>query len=307
MDSKEYLLQDFGSFYLGGRKIILSDQPTKIVKRNENLQIELDFNGDYIIEPIYVQYFLPHQYRSTYVLIHGGGYTGVVWENTPDGRKGWLHMLLQNGIATYVVDTVERGRAGWCSIPNIWPEEPEMRSCQTAWIFSRLGEKFQDAYKNSQFPIEHFWEFATHNAPRWNCNATTSAIALKQLVEKIGNCTLIAHSQGADIAMQCLDLAPSLIKNIVLLEPAAFPQLSHTFKNDINVLILYGDNIATGSFWDNISKQAKTYDSYLKKIGINSKYISLPEQGIIGNSHMLMMDKNNESILNLILKQLDNL
>ncbi len=300
-----YTVESFGSFYIGGRAVHIENQPTKRIKRNQDVTVEVDPNGDYVIEAIYVQYFLPKDYKTVCVLIHGGGHTGAVWENTPDGRKGWLHLLLQLGIGVYIIDSVERGRAGWCSIKGIWEGEPELRSNQRTWDFFRLGSKNGVPFENSQFPIESFQTLTKYNVPRWNCNAEASSLIVRELIEKIGSCTLIAHSQGADIALRCLNFIPKLIKNIVLIEPAAFPKLDTSLSFiDRKALILFGDYISYNPFWISMKEKAISFKEDLLKCGLKVELILLPEVGIFGNSHMIMMDKNNDTILELIVRRL---
>jgi len=199
-----------GSFYIGGKTIKVENQQIEIAQRNENVSIAIDINGDYAIESIYVQYFIPQRFREIFIMIHGGGHTGSIWENTPDGREGWLHLLLAQSIAVYIIDSVERGRAGWCSIEDIWLGKPELRSYQRTWSAFRLGSEKNFAkripYANQQFPIEAFDTLIKYNVPRWNCNVENSASAVSQLIKKIGRCSLVAHSQGADIAMRCVDI-----------------------------------------------------------------------------------------------------
>src|SRR5699024_5749699 len=99
-----------------------------------------DPNGTYAIEQVYVEYFVPTDViQLPWVLIHGGTLTGTTWGTTPDGRDGWVHHLLQHRRGVYVVDTVERGRAGWCSLPGVWQGDPLMRSEEEAWRLYRLG------------------------------------------------------------------------------------------------------------------------------------------------------------------------
>src|SRR5439155_17499168 len=55
---------------------------------------------------MYVEYFIPAQVRHPYplVLVHGGGGQGLDWMGTPDGRRGWAQILLEEGYKVYVVD-----------------------------------------------------------------------------------------------------------------------------------------------------------------------------------------------------------
>ena len=57
-------------------------------------------------EQMYVEYQIPAKIRHPYpiVLVHGGGGQGLDWMGTPDGRRGWATMLLEEGYKVYVVD-----------------------------------------------------------------------------------------------------------------------------------------------------------------------------------------------------------
>lgn len=297
-----YHLKDLGSFYIGGRDIQVTNQPLKQVRRNKDLVMKVNPNGHYAIESVYVQYFLPENSTENYILIHGGGHTAAVWETTPDGRKGWLHLLLENNIGVYLIDSVERGRSGWCPIPGVWEGEPEMRTKQTTWLDFRLGSQYGVYYENLQFPINSISQLFKYNVPRWNCNAGSSIKAVCELIEKIGCCNLIAHSQGCDIAMQCLNFKPELIKDIILLEPAAFPQLTPSVSSAAKIRMVFGDYIEGNLLWTGIKKLATDYQRALKQQAIYSEIISLPANGIYGNSHMLMMEKNNQQIFDLLFK-----
>ena len=74
---------------------------------------KLDPNGTYMVEQMYVQYLLPQTRKGKVPLLmwHGGGFTGVTYESTPDGREGWQSMFVRKGWDVYVSDAVERGRA----------------------------------------------------------------------------------------------------------------------------------------------------------------------------------------------------
>ena len=62
---------------------------------------------------MYVEAFIPAQVRHPYpmVLVHGGGGQGLDWLGTPDGRRGWAQILLEEGYKVYVVDRPGHGRS----------------------------------------------------------------------------------------------------------------------------------------------------------------------------------------------------
>ncbi|VVE59939.1 alpha/beta hydrolase [Pandoraea captiosa] len=45
------------------------------------------------------------------VLIHGGGHTGSCYRHTPDGRPGWASLFVQHGYTAYVIDWPGHGRS----------------------------------------------------------------------------------------------------------------------------------------------------------------------------------------------------
>ncbi len=307
-----YTIAKLGSFYVGGRDISIKNKPPQLVKRNEQMTITIDPNGDYSIESMYVQYFIPEHADKKCILLHGGGHTGAVWETTCDGREGFLHFLLEQGFAVYIVDSVERGRASWCAFDEVWPDKPEMKSHQTLWKSCRFGleENFKKiAFENQQFPVDYFDTFARYDVPRWNHNSEASASALAILVNKIGPCYLIAHSQGADIAMKAFNQSSDLIDKVVLLEPAGFPDLDKYMHDTSNhthsLMMIYGDYIAGHALWEDLFIKSKQYKEYLSTLNIDVEYIELPKMNIKGNSHMLFMDKNNRDIFDIVLEFLN--
>lgn len=297
------ILKDFGSFYLSGRTAEISDGKPTLVRRNRDMEVMIDPRGHYSIEATYVQYFIPEPCRNVWILIHGGGHTGAIWESTPDGRKGWVHYLLEQGIGVYIVDTAERGRAGWCPIKEIWPEEAELRTHEQTWERFRFGAQSgfakKEAFPGQQFPIESFEQLTKYNVPRWNSHAQSSINAIGELVMKIGKkCSILAHSQGAEIAMRCLNEHADSIENVILLEPAAFPEMSAlTSKEATKIFIVLGDFIDQSTLWSTLKRKAIEYNRELTTAGFPCQILSLPKLGIKGNSHMCMMDKNNKEVL----------
>src|SRR3979490_2482747 len=120
-------LRDMGSFHVGGRDVEISGKPVKEgVFTPGGVPAKVDPNGTYSVEAMYVQYFLPAEPRGVVPLLlwHGGGLTGVTYETTPDGREGWLTYFVRQGWDVYNSDAVERGRAGWAMVPDIFASEP---------------------------------------------------------------------------------------------------------------------------------------------------------------------------------------
>src|SRR5947208_15397682 len=112
----DIVLRGMGSFNIGGRIAeVTGKEVTEVQRVPGGPMSKLDPNGQFMVEAMYVQYFLPKNRKGKYPLLmwHGGGLTGVTYESTPDGREGWMNMFIRKGWDTYVSDSVERGR--WVS------------------------------------------------------------------------------------------------------------------------------------------------------------------------------------------------
>ena len=131
-----------GSFHVGGREVELSGKPVKdVVFTPGGVPAKIDLNGKYLVESMYVQYFLPAERRGAVPLLmwHGGGLTGVTYETKPDGGEGWLTWFLKKGWDVYNSDAVERGRAGWAMYPDIFTTEPVFLTMANPWERFRIG------------------------------------------------------------------------------------------------------------------------------------------------------------------------
>ena len=109
-------LKEFGSFYVGGKLAAISGKPVKEIQFTPGgAPARVDPKGEYQIDQMYVQYFMPFDAKGAVPLLlwHGGGLTGVTYETTPDGRPGWLQNLVLNGWTVYNSDAMERGCSGF--------------------------------------------------------------------------------------------------------------------------------------------------------------------------------------------------
>ena len=96
----DIVLRGMGSLHVGGRVVEIHGKPVRdIVRVPGGPSSRLDPNGQYQVEQMYAQYFLPKNPKGKVPLLmwHGGGLTGVTYETTPDGREGWLNMFVRKG------------------------------------------------------------------------------------------------------------------------------------------------------------------------------------------------------------------
>ncbi|MBO1075680.1 alpha/beta hydrolase family protein [Roseomonas marmotae] len=305
----EFRLAGFGSYTAGGRVVEISGEPVRELQFTSTTSYRHDPNGMLAIEHAYVQYFTPAARRGLppVVLMHGGGMSGTMWETTPDGRPGWLHGLLAAGLEVHVVDNAERGRAGWCPVPGIWPGEPILRTIEESWTRFRFGETDADgrrqAFPGQRFPVAALEAFARGFVPRWTTLGDVAAASLGAVLRRVGPCILLCHSQGGEPAFRAAAAAPGLVRAMVAVEPTGFADPAAL--RGIPTLMVMGDYREHSAHWRGVSRRCMDFAEALTGQGGRADWLDLPAEGIHGNSHMPMMDDNNQEILVRILRWLD--
>lgn len=300
------VLRDMGSFHIGGRIFEVSGQPVKEVKFTANgVPLKVDPNGKYAVEQMYVQYFLPENPKGTLPLLlwHGGGLTGVTYETTPDGREGWLNDFVRKGWPVYNSDAVERGRSSWAATaPPVWEGDPVLVTAANAFERFRIGgpgswnddPAKRKALPGNQFPAEFITQFAKQFVPRWITTDEPILKAYLELVDKVCPCVVLVHSQAGKFGFLAAEARPDKIRALVAVEPAEVGDLAKVdaMKN-VPTLMVYGDFIAQDLRWPKIRATGASFAQAIRTAGGTVDEMDLPKVGIKGNSHMVMMDKNN--------------
>ena len=295
------VLEKIGSFFVGGRRVRVSGKSKRQVSYSSDVVTEYDPNGTFLIEQAYVQYFLPHErrFRTSLLLVHGGGLTGAQWEDTPDGRTGWLARLLDAQIAVYVIDNVERGRAGWCALEGEWPDSPVVRSDEEAARFYRF------AYPNNQFPLEYVDQLSAQTVPRWPSTYPLQIAALNAAIERIGPVVLVGFSQGGGLSFIAADRARDRVKACIGIEPHGVPMAYAPGIPRTPALIVLGDYVAEDDYWRDMAERGREAMNGWVAAGGRADVWDLPTLGQPGNTHMMMMDRNSDAICDMLIDWLD--
>jgi len=312
--SKEPIaLRDMGSFHVGGRLNQVTGQPIKeIVFTPGGVPAKVDPNGTYQVEQMYAQYFLVQNRKGKLPLLlwHGGGLTGVTYETKPDGQPGWLNFFLRKGWDVYISDAMERGRSGWT---NAFKGEPVFLPQGDPWERFRIGPagSWNDdkakrvTYPGTQFPIDAYDQFMKQGVPRWTTTDDQIVAAYIELVDKVCPCVVLVHSQSGSFGFKVLEARPDKVKALVAVEPTIGGDKSKVASiKGSPVLVIYGDNAKDHPRWSKIRAGGIAYFDVLKGAGGSVDVIDLPDMGIKGNSHMMMMDKNSDQIADVIQKWL---
>lgn len=318
-----------GSFAVGGT-ITQRDgayDNSKFVGWAEQVETGQSYRGDHA----FVNYQIPVKANKyPLIFIHGYGGSGVCWEMTPDGRDGFSTLMLNKKYQTYVVDLPGRGRAGRTTAENhIKPVADEM-----FWFdIWRIG-LWPNYNKGVQFPKgdEYLSQFFREMTPDLS-DHKQDVPAINALADKIGGSILATHSAGGYpgwiVAMQ-----NDNIKAVAAYEPGGYffpkgevpepmPSLTGTVRGievsaeeferltKIPIVIYFGDYIPEevsknlgDENWRVRLAMARLFVKSINEHGGNATLIELPKLGIIGNTHFLMQDLNNDVIADLFDKWL---
>ena len=318
MSDEPIVLRQMGSFHVGGRLHEVSGLPVRdLVFSTGGAPTRFDPNGAYQVEQMYAQYFLVanRQGKLPLLLWHGGGLTGVTWETTPDGREGFLNYFLRKGWSVYNSDAVERGRAGWAQYPDIFKSEPVFLTTANPFERFRIGDGAgsydpdpakRKLMPGSQFPNDGYENFVKQNVPRWTTTDDAIIAAYIAEIDRVGPSIILFHSQAGSFGFKVAQARPGKVKALIAIEPAGLgdPAKADVLKN-IPTLIVYGDYIEKDSRWPKIRATGIALAEGIKAAGGSVDVVDLPQAGIKGNSHMVMMDKNNAEVAALIQKWLE--
>jgi pimeloyl-ACP methyl ester carboxylesterase len=316
------VLKAQGSFFVGGEKV-------------EQAQGELGNlgpGGHIAVNQMYVRYMVPQAGNGSvpFVMVHGATLTGKSWETTPDGRMGWDEYFVRKGHPVYVPDQVGRGRSGFNqAVFNNVRAGSTPASDQPVWLrFSdegvwpnfRFGSSPGQPFPDSQFPVSAVDELAKQGVPDVSFGGgvptpNPTLEALSDLASQLNGAVLMGHSQSGSFPLEAALLNPAATRGLVLVEPGSCPARYSTEQiailAKIPTLVVFGDHRDTPTgipmlpSWQTRFEACQSLISRITSAGGQARMLTPPDLGIHGNSHMIMQDKNNLQIADLILQWID--
>lgn len=321
---KPLVLASQGSFFVGGEKKALPPVPSP-----------LGTGGDITVNQMYVQYQLPpgSDRHVPVVMVHGCCLSSKTWETTPDGRMGWSEYFVRRGRGVYLADQVSRARSGFDAttinavkagsmpagqLPNVL-----VASHQTAWTVFRFGPTFNTPFPDGQFPVEAADELYKQMIPDLNSILPTSNPTwanMAALGVRLKGAVLMGHSESGLFPEQAALIDPTGIRGIISIEmpctinafgdpPQEMPQAQIDKLAKIPTLIMFGDHLGDvqsgPANWATFYEGCQKFVERLKAAGGDAEMMYLPALGIKGNSHMLMQDRNNLQLADLVIAWLD--
>ncbi len=314
------VLKAQGSFFVGGEKA-------------EQTQVELGDlgpGGHITLNQMYVRFMVPQggDRNVPVVMVHGATLTGKSWETTPDGRMGWDEYFVRRGHPVYVPDQVGRGRSGFnqarfndvragaaadTSLPR-WLRFSD----EVVWPNFRFGSAPGAPYPDAQFPVAAVDELSKQGVPDVSFggvprpNPTLKALA--DLAAQLNGAVLMGHSQSGPFPLFSALLDPKAAKGLVLVEPGSCPgsftdEQVRTFAT-IPILVVFGDHRDTSTgmgnpndhFWQRSFESCQALIARVNGAGGRATMLEPASRGIRGNSHMIMQDRNNLEIADMILR-----
>lgn len=302
-------IRDIASFHVGGRIAEFSGLPAReIVISAGAPPLRLDPNGHYQVEQMYAQVVRLQTPRARFplVLAHGGGMTGVTYETAPDGRPGWQMFFLRAGHDVVVTDAMERGRAGWSRFPEIFAGEPVFRTMGEGWSLFRVGPQDgwnidpaqRRAFPDTRFPVAAWNRFMMQGVPRWPTTDHQIQAAYDALVQRIGPCAMLVHSQGGNFGFNAALNAPDKVKAVIAVEPSGAPPATADAARlrGIPHLVVWGDHLDAFPFWQDVRRSIDRWQDRIREAGGVADTLDMPTEGVRGNSHMIMMDSNGDDV-----------
>jgi hypothetical protein len=139
--------------------------------------------------------------------------------------------------------------------------------------------------------------------------------ALADLAGQLRGAVLMGHSQSGSFPLDAALINPAAMKGLALVEPGSCParytteQIATLAK--IPLLVVFGDHrdtptgLPTLPTWQARFEACEALIDRIKTAGGQAEMLNPPARGIRGNSHMMMQDKNNLQIADLILQWID--
>jgi pimeloyl-ACP methyl ester carboxylesterase len=319
------VLRDQGSFFVGGRSVEKS--ATELMSFTDS---PAPVPGHITVDQMYVEFMIPEDATGApVVMIHGGTVTGKTYETTPDGRMGWFEYFVRQGHPVYVPDQVGRGRSGADmtfynrvrngeepleALPNIFHHANEQN-----WTLWRFGPAPGEAYPDTQFPVEVADELSKQGVPDLSFTLPSpnpNIAATAELAAELEKPVLMGHSQTGRLPVQAALEDPSKVGGMVLVEPGGCNAEGWSDENiaaiaPIPMLVVFGDHLETDTHlppmnWQSVLENCSAFVDRVNAAGGKARLLHTPEEGITGNTHLMMMDRNNLKIADLILKWIDD-
>jgi pimeloyl-ACP methyl ester carboxylesterase len=272
-----------------------------------------------------------------WVLIHGGGGQGTDYLTTPDGRLGWSRMLVEQGHTVYVVDRPGHGRSpfhpdvlgpmgpqmGAQALRPIFVPPAEgsdshpTAGAHTQWPGGRdPGDPVYDQWLAPSGPMLASWA-DMHALER---------LRLAELLDLVGPAVVVTHSAAGPGTFLAADASPENVVALIAIEVLGPPFAK---RPEMGLDLAWGlaaapltydppgetaEDLQSGPArrLPNLSRfpiavvtgeasMFRLFDrdmvAFLAAAGCDVELVRLEDHGVHGNSHGIMIERNNAEAL----------
>lgn len=290
--------------------------------------------------PLYVAWEAPDRVVRPHpvVLVHGGTWQGTAWGDTPDGRPGWAQRFVEAGYAVLVVDRPGHGRSpyhpevvGPMSEPFAYEEARHVHfptdagAAHTQWPFDP-----DDAAANDQF-VAAFGPLPADLAASQDMDAER----LARLLDRVGPAIVVTHSASGPDGWLVADRRPGRVVAIVAVEPMSPPfgttpgfgtldwgitaapvtyappraspaEVRAADPATLRIPGLAGVPVAVvTSETSTTAENGPGMVEFLSRAGAAAEHVHLPDHGVFGNGHGLIVEKNSDDCFAVVRRWLD--
>ena len=200
------------------------------------------------------------------------------------------------------INAVKLGVAPVAELPAI-----NRYAAESSWVTFRWGPRFGVPYPNTQFPIEAADNYYPQTISTYRDPDETpkSVAAFAALIDKVAEPVIIQtwSSSGLLGYLTAIERAER-VKAILAVETSvtafdAIPAAGRQKLAKIPILIVIGDHAQ-----DRVDASRK-FQKEMASIGGSVTVDVLPEAGIFGNGHTMMLEKNNKQIMHRMIAWLE--
>jgi pimeloyl-ACP methyl ester carboxylesterase len=155
--------------------------------------------------------------------------------------------------------------------------------------------------------LDTFWKQMIPDLNSGLPSPNPSFANLADLSKKLDGAILMGHSQSGTFPLEAALINPDDARGLIVIEPGACDRNGFTAEQietlaGIPILVVFGDYLDAGDgFWQTAFEDCNAFVERVNGADGNATMLYPPELGIFGNSHMLMQDRNNLQIADLIL------
>jgi pimeloyl-ACP methyl ester carboxylesterase len=242
---------------------------------------------------------------------------------------GWYEYFVRQGHPVYVVDQVGRARSGFnqsnynnvragLTRPTEQPNMLRLGDRFGAWTNFRFGPAPGVPFRETQFPVDAADELSKQGIPDLNAGIRSpnpTFKALSDLALQLNGAVLLSHSQSGPFPLQAALMNAQGVNGIVMVEPGTCNATVYTDAEiaalaKLPIFIMFGDQLSSPTNlpapnWQERFNNCQALAARLNAANANAQILFPPDLGIRGNTHMMMQDKNNLQIADLVLKWID--